>query len=131
MQRKNPKTLKTLKTSETSDHLALVKWAKYNPRLKCLIHIANEYDGGRIGGYRRKLMGVKAGVSDFFLPLPLSGYHGMWIELKAKEGGRVSREQKNWLDLMQELGYFVSVCYGFDDAVSTIRSYLSLGDTRK
>lgn len=126
-----PRKAKALVPSEQQDHLALVKWAKYNPKLKTLIHIANEYDGGKIGGYRRKLMGVKAGVSDFFLPLPLGGYHGMWLELKRVEGGKVSREQQDWLNLMQELGYFVTVCYGFEDAVSKIRSYLSLGDMTK
>jgi hypothetical protein len=77
---------------------------------------------------RLKATGVKAGVSDIFLPVSRHGVHGLYIEMKkskANGGGRVSDEQKQWgADVLRE-GYGFCVCYGWQEAASVLEQYLS------
>jgi len=78
---------------------------------------------------RMKAQGVKAGVSDLHLPIPVEGKHGLWIEMKAPKPAqvRVSAEQKAWIEKMNALGHEAVVCRGFDEARAVIEAYLSRG----
>lgn len=110
------------------DHQALViTWAqsataKY-PALRWLFHIANERKCTPQQGARLKRMGVKRGVADLFLPVPVVRYHGLWIEMKTPEG-EPSAEQRKFLAAMQGYGYAVRVCYGYEEAIDTLKAYL-------
>jgi hypothetical protein len=77
---------------------------------------------------RLKATGVKAGVSDIFLPVARHDVHGLFIELKkSKEhgGGTVSKEQKAWGDSVLAEGYGFCVCYGWREAATVLEMYLS------
>lgn len=115
--------------SENQESYALKKWADYHPICsKSLIHIKN---GGslksRIEGANFKRAGVKAGVSDYFLPYPVNSYHGLWLELKRRErsSSKVSEDQHNWLILMASFGYAICVAYGWLEARDKITEYLN------
>ena len=76
-----------------------------------------------------KAQGVKAGVSDIFLPVPRSTMHGLWIELKTPKSaqgpaGKPSALQIEWLDKMGGQGYAAVICYGWTSAMETIIDYL-------
>ena len=117
--------LKAQVATEKQEHLCLMQWVALQPKIRdYLIHIANEYDGGAIGGFQRKRLGVKKGVSDLLLALPTKTYHGLWIELKRKEGGRVTEEQQDWVNKMNAVGYLAVVCRGYEAAVKVICDYL-------
>lgn len=78
---------------------------------------------------RLKQCGVKAGVSDMFLPVPRGSMHGLWIELKAppsvgKSAGKPTVEQLEWLNRMCDQGYAAVVCHGWTAASDTIMDYL-------
>lgn len=78
---------------------------------------------------RFKKQGVKAGVSDLHLALPMNGYHGLWIEMKRpiKQGERkpsVSPLQQLWLERMELAGFKVHVCFGWLEAKQVIESYV-------
>jgi hypothetical protein len=115
---------------EHDEQKALFAWAKWAeksqyPELKRLHAIAN-------GGYRNivtarkmKAEGVKPGVPDISLPVPRHGYHGLYIELKRRKGGRLSPEQAEWIKGLREDGYRVDVCMGFEAARDAIMEYLS------
>ena len=82
------------------------------------------------GGHRNivtatklKHEGVRAGVPDLFLAFPKSPYHGLYIELK-KPKGRASRAQLEYIQMLRFYGYYTAICYGFDDAINIIKSYL-------
>ena len=82
------------------------------------------------GGSRNKIeaanlkrQGVKAGVPDIFLPLPRNGFHGLFIEMKTK-GNKCSEAQNGYIAEMALQGYKVAVCYGADEAINEIKSYL-------
>lgn len=82
--------------TEAVEQEALFRWAVLQPTesgIRLMMHIPN-------GGYRKpseaarfRALGVRAGVPDIFLPVARGGYHGLWIELKRRRGGRVSGEQ--------------------------------------
>lgn len=114
--------------TEESEQIALMRWAEMSagkwPELRMLMHIPN-------GGYRTpveaarfKRMGVKPGVPDLFLPAPKGPYNGLWIELKRVKGGRVSDEQKCWIDALRRVGYRCEVCRSWVEASKIITDYL-------
>ena len=83
-------------------------------------------------GYRRqvyesvnlKKQGVNSSVPDIFVDVPSGNYHGLRIEMKAKKGGRVSEQQQNFIDRYSKLGYKAVICYGADEAIKELESYL-------
>ena len=73
-----------------------------------------------------KRMGLQPGIPDLCVPIPSGSYHGLYIELKRTKGGKISDAQKDWIAILSELGYFVSVAYGFEQAKEVVLHYLSL-----
>lgn len=119
---------KVYQPTEDEEQAAVFQWAEYQqghyPELALLFHIPN-------GGYRHpataakmKAIGVKPGVPDIFLPVPRKGYHGLWIEMKRRKGGRLSEEQRAWLGAMFQQGYMAVKAAGADEAIAAIVEYL-------
>lgn len=84
------------------------------------------------GGYRRyaealklKRMGVMPGVPDLCVPLARKGHHGLYIELKRVEGGRVSDAQRYWGELLTKEGYLWRVAKGAEDVKKIVGEYLA------
>lgn len=114
---------------EDDEQAALFDWAAYHPVLKWMHAIPNGGNRNAREAARLKRQGVKKGVSDIFLPLPLHGYCGLYIEMKrSRKHGRatVSQEQKKFIDDMNKHGYRAVVCYGSSEAIATIRDYLGI-----
>jgi len=85
------------------------------------------------GGFRppkvaleMKEEGAKAGVPDLFLPVPRGQYHGFYLEMKAK-GGRVRKEQKEWLAKLEAQGYKTDVAWSDNEGLEKLIAYLELG----
>lgn len=78
---------------------------------------------------RLKAEGVRKGVSDIFVSIPLheryAGSAGLYIEMKSMVG-RVSPEQQAWIDDSRALGYSAVVCYSADEAFSAWKGYVDL-----
>jgi len=108
---------------------ALIKWAnlmRHNyPELDMLFAIPNGGWRGKTSGGKMAMEGAKAGVPDLFLAVPLHGKHGLFIEMKAPKGV-VSEKQKIWLKKLSEQGYVCAICYGLDQAIGMIESYLCI-----
>ena len=123
--RKKPVTLDTI--SEAQEQTAVMTWARYNerkyPMLKWLFHIPNGGSRHPAEAVTLKRMGVKPGVPDLFLPYPVNGYSGLWIEMKA-EKGRPTALQKEWLEWLNQQGYRAVVCHGAESAIYEIERYL-------
>jgi len=51
-------------------------------------------------------------------------YHGLYVELKRKTGGKVSIDQLWWLERLELQGYYTTVCRGYDETVAVILGYL-------
>ncbi len=114
---------------EHEEQKHLMEWAesqkqKY-PQLRALFAVPN-------GGHRHisiarrlKAEGVKRGVPDLVLPFPFNGYAGMFVEMKKRVGGEVSKEQKEWREMLTGYGYCVRVCAGWEVAKDAIIEYLT------
>jgi hypothetical protein len=110
---------------EQIEHINVINWFSYNyPSLSDdLHHFANERKCSMQQGRLLKRMGVKKGVSDFFLAFPCGGFHGLWIELKT-EKGKLSPEQLDFLMRKRDRGYCAQVAHGSNAAKEAILSYL-------
>ncbi len=116
--------------SEEEEQKVIFQWArmmagKY-PELELLHAIPN-------GGYRTKATakklkktGLKRGVPDMCLPVARGKYHGLYIELKREAGGRVTPEQREWIERLNNEGYLAKVCRGSEEAIDTIEKYLNM-----
>ena len=110
---------------EKVEHINVVNWFAFHfPELEDdFHHFANERRCSVQEGRMLKRMGVKKGVADFFLALPMDEFAGLWIELKAGKG-RLSKEQEDFLNRKTERGYFAVVCWGAEAAREIILCYL-------
>lgn len=107
--------------TEATEQAAVVEYCdiKHIP----VFHIPNEGKRSYAEGANMRRKGLKKGVPDLFIPVPSNGFHGLFIELKYGKG-KPSNEQAGWLSLLSSNGYMAAVCYGFDEAVRIIESYL-------
>ena len=120
------------KATEDGEHMAVAQYLDCTGALWC--HVPN-------GGHRHlavaaklKRMGVKAGVPDFLVFDPPPGMPsavGVALELKA-HGGRVSKQQRGWLDDLQDRRWLAMVALGAGDAITRLRAcgYLPGGRSR-
>ena len=117
--------------TEKDEQKKLFARAQYRPDLKLMTHIPNE--GRRSVQHTMEMlrMGMKPGFPDIILPVARGGYHGLFIEMKRRIGGRSTPEQKEWQRALLEEGYAACVCKGFDEARETIEWYLRLKEGRR
>lgn len=106
----------------------LFQWAEFQslkyPALRLMFHVPNGGSRNLIEAKNLKKMGVRAGVPDIFLPVARGGFHGLFIEMKRADGGRLSGSQAEYIQKLRMQGYQAVVCKGFDSAVSVITAYL-------
>jgi hypothetical protein len=114
-----------MKVSEHQEQVMLITWwrMQYKQYKYHLFSIPNGEYRHIATAVKLKRSGVLAGVSDLFLMIPKNGYHGMWIEMKAKTGS-VSDSQKEFMAAASSMNYLAVVCYGFDEAKTAITNYL-------
>ncbi len=135
------------KQYEDAEQEALFQWARLEP-MPNDPGVVGEYlfaipNGGRRNvreAARFRRQGVKAGVSDLFLPVPIYGAvapmsMGLWIEMKKRRehfrsmgeaDKAMSETQAHWFHLMRDQGYACKCCYGWEDASACILAYLNM-----
>lgn len=116
----NPYNL--LKDKEDILQFQCVSWFHFVFKEKEIFHVPN-------GGMRHpavaaklKLIGTKAGVLDLFILEPIAGWHGLIIELKVKPN-KPNKTQLDFINRMEARGYFVRVCYTFEEFKKVVREY--------
>lgn len=116
--------------TEEQEQEALFRWIAFQsvkyPELKLMIHIPNEGKRSKAEGARLKRIGLRPGVPDLILPIPKNGKGGLFIELKRQKGGRVSENQKKWIEELERNGNVASVCYGWLEAAVLIARYIGM-----
>lgn len=112
---------------EEALHRACFEWVELvqpqHPILRWLFHCPS--GGKRPRGEAGKLkgMGTKPGVPDFLLPRRHRQWAGLAIELKS-DTGRLSLDQKAWLDAFEQDGYVTAVCRTLDEFMVAVMRYL-------
>ena len=113
---------------EDVEQISLFRWAAHNrgrwPELELMFHIPNGGKRSKTEAERFREMGVKAGVSDVFLPVARNGCHGLWIEMKRLRTGRPTKDQLEWIENMIKQGYAATVCHGWEQAAKVIEGYM-------
>ena len=114
--------------SERGHQAALFCWIALNvdkyPELDKLFHIQNAS-----ANRSARVVGVKAGVPDLFLPVKCNNYSGLFIELKrppseGKKAGKLSKDQEQWIEYLQLQGFAVVTCHGWEAARDMLIQYL-------
>lgn len=114
---------------EDREQATLFSWAQMKsrafPELELMYHIPNGGFRTKTEAARFRCEGVKAGVPDVCLPVARGGFHGLYIELKRREGGKVSENQSKWIANLKQQNYEAVVCKGWEAAADAIIKYLS------
>ncbi len=72
-----------------------------------------------------KAEGLRAGVPDIFAAIPVGEKHGLFLEMKrVKPKGRLTPNQKEWLERLSAAGYCCAVAFGCDHAITLLNEYL-------
>jgi hypothetical protein len=106
--------------TEHAEQVAFVRWVRM--QYPWLLFWATPNGGHRSikTATALKAEGVLSGVPDLFFP----ALH-FFIEMKRTKGGAVSPEQKAMIQALQDLGYSVAVCRGFDEAAAALKTQLT------
>ncbi len=96
------------------------------PDVRLLYHVPNGGKRSIVTAAKMKQAGVRAGVPDLFLAIARGGFHGLYIELKRRDGGELSNEQREVISLLGAQGYCVEVAAGWEKAAALIEAYLAM-----
>ena len=108
-------------TYEQIDFVAMVK--SFYPDV--VIHsIPNGNKRMPTHGAVLKKEGLLAGVPDLFIAEARGGYHGLYIEMKRRLGGKTSVRQELLLERLRSRGYKAEVCNGAKKAWVVFESYI-------
>lgn len=105
---------------EPSEHVeqrTFVEWVRLTHGVR-IFAIPNGGKRGRLEAMRLVAEGVSSGVPDLCIP-----EWSLWVEMKARKG-RVSENQRDWIDYLNSIGHTAIVAYGFDDAREQITKFL-------
>lgn len=115
--------------TEHEEQKALFQWADAakgtRPELRLMYAIPNGGHRHHAVAAKLKAEGVKPGVPDTCLPVARGGFHGLYVEMKRRDGGALLPEQRAWIADLNEQGYQAECCYGWDEARAVIEEYLA------
>lgn len=98
--------------TEHQEQVRLVAWMRKKGWTFCAIPNGGSRSSA-IEGARLRSAGLQRGFPDLLVFWPVQAA----IELKRQKGGRVSDEQKAWLDTLKGCGWHAQVCRGSDAAI--------------
>lgn len=121
--------MRPFQATEQDEQISLFQWrdiqAVRSPELALLFAIPNGGLRNPVVARKLKAEGVKAGVSDVMLPIARKDYHGLFIEMKRRDGGKESREQRDFREAVIAQGYKAVVCKGWEEARKVLEDYLN------
>lgn len=119
---------KVKSNAELLEQEALIQWADlttirgYRVGLY-LVHVPNEGKRGPKAASEFKRAGGRAGYPDLILDIAAGAWHGLRIEMKAKDG-KPTAAQLERIERLRGAGYRAEVCYSFEQAKALICDYL-------
>ena len=115
-----------LKYEEFGIQKSILRWFRLQyPELDgLLVGYTGGINLGMAARVRAKQMGLRAGMPDLQLYVPVNSSPGMMLELKTKTG-KLSQIQKEYHGKLRSQCYTIVVCYSFEEAINEIGKYLS------
>jgi hypothetical protein len=125
------KQYKETTSSETKEQIALAQLldqVKYQGRPLKWMHCPNESKRNIISGANLKKAGMKKGFPDFIIfdspPIQTNiKLKGAVIELKRLAGGKLSKEQEDWINFFDNNNWAAAVAEGMDEAILFLREW--------
>ncbi len=114
--------------SERQEQSRFVKWLKDSGYW--VNASPNAGKRSAVTGHNLNVMGMSSGFPDIEVPFPSGGYHGFYVEMKKKEGGKLSENQIKWLTYLRSVGYYAEEAKGFEQARQMFLDYLSFTKRR-
>lgn len=108
-----------MKDIEHEEQVRSVCWIETNHPDHWIFAVPNGGKRNRITAMKLKAEGVRSGVPDLFIPSLM-----LFIEMKKPLGGKVSDNQKKWLDYLKEVGYKAEVANGFEEFKAIVGKYI-------
>jgi hypothetical protein len=119
---------KSIPNNETSHQIAFFTWVRKqsvkDARYNWIFHCPNGEKRDWRTATKLKVMGVKKGVLDIWVMIPSGGKSFLAIELKI-EGGRLQKEQEDWVSHLNKINAKGVVAYGFEDARKITEEWIS------
>ena len=111
--------------NELKIQIAVVNWIKWDFPEMLYCASAGGMRTSLSVAKKMKASGYVKGFPDLQIMHPTMKHHGMFIELKADKKCYASKEQKEWVEKLNERGYYAVVCKGFDESIDQITEYLN------
>ena len=73
-----------------------------------------------------KKTGYVKGFPDMQILKTNKKYAGLFIEIKADKKSYASKHQKQWIEDLNNEGYYAVVCKGVDECIETLEWYMKL-----
>lgn len=105
--------------TEHEEQRQVVMWFRQTYRPMRIFAIPNGGLRSKAVAAKLKVEGVTPGVPDLFIPALK-----LWVEMKRVKGGRLSPEQKDWINYLASVGYVCFICSGAEDAKIQISDYI-------
>lgn len=105
---------------ERSEQVAVVNWARREGLFIYAVPNGGRRNAKEAMGLKRE--GVLAGIPDLQVVLPDGRV--LWVEMKKRKGGTVSKVQKDIHTKLEELGHSVCVAKGAKEAVEYIKRFI-------
>lgn len=120
---------------EEDEQIAFVQWCHLQG---IIVHHSGNEIGGSTGAMKAravkmKKMGTSKGFPDLLLFLPITSlitgetdaYQPVAIEMKRTKGSTTSKEQKEWLHILEKAGIPCAVCKGCEAAIEFVREQMA------
>ena len=117
---------------EEDEQLAFVQWCRLNG---LLVHHSPLEIGGsstavKVRAMKMKRMGASKGFPDLLVFIPvkslitgeIDAYQAVAIEMKRQKGSSTSKEQKEWLKVLEMAGIPCAICKGVEKAIEFVNS---------
>ena len=79
-------------------------------------------------GRKMKATGYVKGMPDLQIMEAKGGYFGLFLEIKTYKG-RATKEQKEWIEDLNDRGYKAAIVKGLQEALETLDNYMNQAST--
>lgn len=106
--------------TEHEEQMDFVRWFRRTHEGVRIFAIPNGGERNKVDAIRLKSEGVSRGVPDLYIPA-----WKLWVEMKRRDEGSLSVDQKDWIIYLESIGDTVLVCHGSIKAQAAIERYIS------
>lgn len=106
---------------------ACIKWFKLQYPKEIIFAVPNAAKRSKILGAYMKSEGMVAGIPDLYIASPSfdGKFHGLFIEMKNGNKGKLSIKQKEVIEKLSSKGYLCEVIRDIDSFMSTVNIYFN------